>query len=93
ERQIISENDQLGTIYWTAKEAFSKAIGEGFHVNFRDIELKYNKKEKKFTLKLKNEASEFCEVLKNLQLNSEYTKKYVLSSCEIKSFKELPVLL
>jgi len=92
ERQIISENDQLGTIYWTAKEAFSKAIGEGFHVNFRDIELKYNKKHKKFTLKLKNESLEFYNYLKNIQLKSEFTKKYVLSLCEIKPSKELPII-
>lgn len=93
ERQVISQNNQLGTIYWTAKEAFSKAIGEGFHVNFRDIELKYNKKQKKFTLKFKNESSEFSKNLKNLQLKSEFTKKYVLSLCEIKPLKELPMIL
>ena len=91
ERQAISEDPLLGTIYWTAKEAFSKAVGEGFHINFRDIELKYNKKQQKFTLKFKNDSSLINKKLEDLQLKVEFTEKYVLSFCEIKPFKNLPI--
>jgi holo-[acyl-carrier protein] synthase len=82
ERELISENDKLGTIYWTAKEAISKAIGEGFHVNFRDVELKYDETQNKFSLITKNN-SEFNKRFKKLRLKSEFTEKYVLSYCEI----------
>jgi phosphopantetheine--protein transferase-like protein len=83
ERELISENDKLGTIYWTAKEAFSKAIGEGFHGNFRDVELKYDEKKRKFTLITKKDQPEFNKKFKTLRLKSEFTEKYVLSYCEI----------
>ncbi|MHA1933382.1 MAG: 4'-phosphopantetheinyl transferase superfamily protein, partial [Promethearchaeota archaeon] len=83
ERELISDNDKLGTIYWTAKEAFSKAIGEGFHVNFRDVELKYDEKQRKFSLITQKDQSEFNKRFKKLRLKSEYTEKYVLSYCEI----------
>jgi phosphopantetheinyl transferase (holo-ACP synthase) len=82
ERELISENDKLGTIYWTAKEAISKAIGEGFHVNFRDVELKYDETQNKFSLITKNNP-EFNKRFKKLRLKSEFTEKYVLSYCEI----------
>ncbi|MFX1364768.1 MAG: SDR family NAD(P)-dependent oxidoreductase [Promethearchaeota archaeon] len=88
EREDISEDDQLGTIYWTAKEAFSKAIGEGTHINFRDIELKYNKIHQNFKVKLTKSLSKFNEILEDLQLSVEFNEKYVLSYCEIKNFKE-----
>jgi phosphopantetheine--protein transferase-like protein len=85
ERELISENNKLGTIYWTAKEAFSKAIGEGFHVNFRDVELKYDEKQRKFSLiaKKDEDQTEFTKRFKKLRLKSEFTEKYVLSYCEI----------
>ncbi|MHA2008977.1 MAG: SDR family NAD(P)-dependent oxidoreductase [Promethearchaeota archaeon] len=83
EREFISEDEKLGTIYWTAKEAFSKAIGEGFNVNFRDFELKYDKKRKKFSLTTKKDESELNKKIKKLTLKSEFTEKYVLSYCEI----------
>jgi malonyl CoA-acyl carrier protein transacylase len=83
ERELISENNKLGTIYWTAKEAFSKAIGEGFHVNFRDVELKYDEKQRKFSLIAKKNQTEFNKRFKKLKLKSEFTEKYVLSYCEI----------
>jgi phosphopantetheine--protein transferase-like protein len=83
ERKLISENHQLGTIYWTAKEAFSKALGEGFHINFRDIELKYNQRQKKFSLKLNGDQPNFDKDVKKIILKSEFTEKYVLSYCEI----------
>ncbi|MFX1277800.1 MAG: beta-ketoacyl synthase N-terminal-like domain-containing protein [Promethearchaeota archaeon] len=92
ERNAISEDNQLGTIYWTAKEAFSKAIGEGFNINFKDFELKYEEKHKKFTISFKNEKSEFNDNLRSLQLGVDYTKKYVLSYCELKPFKEIPTI-
>ncbi|MFW9875479.1 MAG: KR domain-containing protein, partial [Candidatus Thorarchaeota archaeon] len=91
ERQAISEDPRLGTIYWTAKEAFSKAIGEGLKINFRDIELNYNKKEQKFTLKFNNGSLDFSRILKNIQLKVESTNKYILSYCEITPFKYLPL--
>jgi phosphopantetheinyl transferase (holo-ACP synthase) len=83
ERELISENSKLGTIYWTAKEAFSKAIGEGFHVNFRDFELKYDEKQRNFSLKAKKDQSEFNKRFNKLRIKSEFTEKYVLSYCEI----------
>ena len=83
ERKLISEDAKSGTIYWTAKEAFSKAIGEGFHVNFRDIELMYNEKQRKFSLIAMKDQSDINEKFKKLRLKSEFTEKYVLSYCEI----------
>ncbi|MHA2269288.1 MAG: SDR family NAD(P)-dependent oxidoreductase, partial [Promethearchaeota archaeon] len=83
ERDLISENDKLGTLYWTAKEAFSKAIGEGFHINFRDFELTFNEKLRKFTLKTKKDQLEYPKGFKKLKLKSEFTEKYVLSYCEL----------
>ncbi|MFX1574870.1 MAG: SDR family NAD(P)-dependent oxidoreductase [Promethearchaeota archaeon] len=83
ERELISENDKLGTIYWTAKEACSKAIGEGFHVNFRDFELRFDEKQKKFSLITKKGKSELTKRFKKLTLKSVYTEKYVLSYCEL----------
>jgi len=82
ERELISENNKLGTIYWTAKEAFSKAIGEGFHVNFRDIELKFDEEQKKFSLKAMKDQADFNKKFKKISLKSEFTEKYVLSYCE-----------
>ncbi|MFX0082695.1 MAG: SDR family NAD(P)-dependent oxidoreductase [Candidatus Hodarchaeota archaeon] len=92
ERKTILDDAYLGTIYWTAKEAFSKAIGEGFNINFRDIELKYNKKYNKFTLKSKNDLLDINRNLKDLQLRVEFSEKYVLSYCEIKPFKNKPII-
>ena len=83
ERKHISENDKLGTIYWTAKEAFSKAIGEGLHVNFRDVELSYNEKQQKFSLKLNNDQPDLNKKYKKIRIKSEITEKYVLTYCEI----------
>ncbi|MFX1468949.1 MAG: SDR family NAD(P)-dependent oxidoreductase [Promethearchaeota archaeon] len=83
ERNVILEDAKLGTIYWTAKEAFLKAIGEGSHINFRDIELKYNKQQNNFTLKFYNELLDFNKKLKIQQLKSKITEKYVLTYCEI----------
>ncbi len=83
EIELISENNKLGTLYFTAKEAFSKAIGEGFNVNFRDVELKYNEKQKKFSLIAKKDQPEFNKKFKKLILKSEFTEKYVISYCEI----------
>jgi holo-[acyl-carrier protein] synthase len=83
EREFISENNKLGTIFWTAKEAFSKAIGEGFHVNFRDVELKYNEKQKNLSLITMKDQSELNKGIKKLRIKSEFTEKYVLSYCEI----------
>ncbi|HDZ17112.1 MAG TPA: SDR family NAD(P)-dependent oxidoreductase [archaeon] len=83
EREHILENDKLGTIYWTAKEAFSKAIGEGLHVNFRDIELKYNEEKRKFSLKLNNDQPDLKKKYKKIRFKSEITEKYVLTYCEI----------
>ncbi|MHA1985170.1 MAG: SDR family NAD(P)-dependent oxidoreductase [Promethearchaeota archaeon] len=83
ERELISENDKLGTLYWTAKEAISKAIGEGFHVNFRDVELRYNEKQRKFSLLANKNQPEFDKRFKKLRIKSEFTEKYVLSYCEI----------
>ena len=83
ERKHILENDKLGTIYWTAKEAFSKAIGEGLHINFRDIELKYNEKQRKFSVKLNNDQPDINKKYKKIRIKSEITEKYVLTYCEI----------
>ncbi|MFW9873534.1 MAG: SDR family NAD(P)-dependent oxidoreductase [Candidatus Thorarchaeota archaeon] len=92
ERQVILDDILLGTIYWTAKEAFSKAIGEGFHINFRDIELKYNKRNNRFSLKFMNDTSDKNKKLEDLQLRVEFSEKYVLSYCEIKPFKNIPII-
>ncbi|MFX1525686.1 MAG: SDR family NAD(P)-dependent oxidoreductase, partial [Promethearchaeota archaeon] len=83
ERNLISENNQLGTIYWTAKEAFSKALGEGFNINFRDFELNFNETQRKFSLKTKNDLQNYPKELKKVRLKSEFTEKYVLSYCEL----------
>ena len=83
ERKLISESAELGTLYWTAKEAFSKAIGEGFHINFLDVQLKFNEKQKKFSVKYNNDVSLLPRKLQNLNLKSESSNKYVLSYCEI----------
>ncbi|KKN42669.1 hypothetical protein LCGC14_0710920 [marine sediment metagenome] len=83
ERKLISESAELGTLYWTAKEAFSKAIGEGFHINFLDVQLKFNKKQKKFSVKYNKDLSMLPKKLQNLNLKSESSKKYILSYCEI----------
>ncbi|MFX1499866.1 MAG: SDR family NAD(P)-dependent oxidoreductase, partial [Promethearchaeota archaeon] len=92
EREAISEDDLLGTIYWTAKEALSKAIGEGTHINFRDIELKYNNNNQNFSVNLTNTLVKFNKKIQNLQLSVEFNEKYVLSYCEIKNFKEHPII-
>ena len=83
ERELISENNKLGTIYWTAKEAFSKAIGKGFFISFRDFELKFDEKQRKFSLITTKDQAEFTRGFKKLRLKSEFTEKYVLSYCEI----------
>ncbi|MFX1498741.1 MAG: SDR family NAD(P)-dependent oxidoreductase [Promethearchaeota archaeon] len=92
ERNFILEDHELGTIFWTAKEAFSKAIGEGFNLNFQDIELNYDKKQNQMILKIKNSSSELNGYLDVLQLRVEITKKYVLSYCELKPFKNIPLI-
>ncbi|MBY9000496.1 MAG: SDR family NAD(P)-dependent oxidoreductase, partial [Candidatus Heimdallarchaeota archaeon] len=37
ERSTISNDTELGTIYWTIKEAVSKALGEGLNLSLHDI--------------------------------------------------------
>jgi hypothetical protein len=45
--------------------------------------LKYNQRQKKFSLKLNGDLPNFNKDVKKIILKSEFTEKYVLSYCEI----------
>ncbi|MCG3216154.1 MAG: SDR family NAD(P)-dependent oxidoreductase, partial [Candidatus Heimdallarchaeota archaeon] len=84
ERDVISNDKDLGTIYWTIKEAISKALGEGLHINLKDVEVTFDKKSKNFKVDFSNEAKESLPFGSNsFKLKNKTSTNYSISLCEI----------
>jgi len=86
ERSTISNDKELGTIYWTIKEAVSKALGEGLNISLHDIEIANAQKDNSYIVKLADRLdTKFSKDSSLFQINNQRSRYYSISSCEIKS--------
>ncbi len=82
EQTLISYNNKKGTQYWTIKEAISKALGEGLHLNLKNIQVDAYKDNYRVTLAPKIKQTH--KISDNeIKINSHNTNNYVLTFCEI----------
>jgi phosphopantetheine--protein transferase-like protein len=86
ERSTISNDKELGTIYWTIKEAVSKALGEGLNISLHDIEITDNQKDNSYKVKLAGRLdTNFSKDSGLFKINNQRSRNYSISLCEIKS--------
>ncbi|MCG3221005.1 MAG: 4-phosphopantetheinyl transferase family protein, partial [Candidatus Heimdallarchaeota archaeon] len=86
ERKIISNDDNLGTIFWTIKEAVSKALGEGLHLSLHDIEIFKEKKSENYRINFSNNIKESIPYdSSSFKLENQTSTNYSLSYCEIEN--------
>ena len=86
ERNQISSNSELGTVYWTIKEAVTKALGEGLNLSLHDIEISTDEKESSYKVDFSSKAAEAVPYTSDsFEIRSKKFKNYTLSYCEIKS--------
>ncbi|MCF2139109.1 MAG: SDR family NAD(P)-dependent oxidoreductase [Candidatus Lokiarchaeota archaeon] len=83
EQRYINQNSIIGTQFWTAKEAFSKAIGTGLKMNLKEIELAHKPDNNHFELKYFGNQKYVHEITKDIQWISQKGISYILSLCEI----------
>ncbi|MCK5303952.1 MAG: polyketide synthase dehydratase domain-containing protein, partial [Candidatus Heimdallarchaeota archaeon] len=84
ERGTISNDKELGTVYWTIKEAVSKALGEGLNISLHDIEITDNKKNNNYEVILSDKLeTTFSKDPSFFQINNQRSKNYSISFCEI----------
>ena len=85
ERSTISNDKELGTVYWTIKEAVSKALGEGLNISLHDIEITDNQKNKRFEVNLSERLDTiFSKEPSSFQIKNQKSRNYSISFCEIK---------
>ncbi len=86
ERNQISSNSELGTVYWTIKEAITKALGEGLNLSLHDIEITADEKKSSYTVDFSSKAAETVPYSpESFEITSKKFQNYTLSYCEIKS--------
>lgn len=71
EQRYINQNSIIGTQFWTAKEAFSKAIGTGLKMNLKEIELAHKPDNNHFELKYFGNQKYVHEITKDIQWISQ----------------------
>ncbi len=80
EQQNITNDMKKGTTYWTAKEAVSKALGEGLNVNLKDIEIT-EEKEGKLIANIKDKTTKINE--KVIHVKNSVTDHYSVSMAKL----------
>ena len=84
ERGTISNDKELGTVYWTIKEAVSKALGEGLNISLHDIEITDNQKNNRYEVILSDRLdTPFSKDPSSFQINNQRSRNYSISFCEI----------
>lgn len=84
ERKIILNDDNLGTIIWTIKEAVSKALGEGLHLSLHDVEIFKEKKSENYRVNFSNNVKETIPYdSSSFKLENQTSTNYSISYCEI----------
>ncbi|MEJ2248293.1 MAG: 4'-phosphopantetheinyl transferase superfamily protein, partial [Candidatus Lokiarchaeota archaeon] len=92
EQSKIGKDKVLATKFWTVKEAFLKAIGEGLNLNIKDLSVDFisnNESEHDvnlpsiFSIKTENNNTQIDILAKKSKITSYYIKDYVLSICYI----------
>jgi phosphopantetheine--protein transferase-like protein len=83
ERQHIGSDPMKGTQFWTAKEAFSKAIGRGLHISLKDIELLPRPEKNHFELTYLGSDEEIHAVTEHIQWMSHVSPDFVLTVCQL----------
>ncbi|MHA1419191.1 MAG: SDR family NAD(P)-dependent oxidoreductase [Candidatus Heimdallarchaeaceae archaeon] len=85
ERSTISNDKELGTVYWTIKEAVSKALGEGLNISLHDIEINDSQKENSFEVILSERINtKFSKDPSSFLINNQRSRNYSISFCEIR---------
>ncbi|MHA1447485.1 MAG: 4'-phosphopantetheinyl transferase family protein, partial [Candidatus Heimdallarchaeaceae archaeon] len=86
ERNQISSNAELGTVYWTIKEAITKAIGEGLNISLHDIEISSNEKKSSYKVDFSAKVAESLPYeSSSFEITNKKFQNYALSYCEIKT--------
>ena len=84
EREIISNDENLGTVYWTIKEAITKALGEGLHLSLHDVEIFKEKKSENYRVNFSNNIKETIPYeSSSFKLENKTSTNYSISYCEI----------
>ncbi len=85
ERSTISNEKGLGTVYWTIKEAVSKALGEGLNISLHDIEITDNQKNNCYEVKLSDRVdTTFSKDSGLFKIDNQRSRNYSISLCEIR---------
>jgi phosphopantetheine--protein transferase-like protein len=85
ERDKISSDSELGTVYWTIKEAITKALGEGLNLSLHDIEISEDEKKSSYKVDFSSKAAESVPYdSDSFEITSKKFHNYTLSYCEIK---------
>lgn len=85
ERNEISLNAEKGTIYWTIKEAITKALGEGLHLNLHDIEISENQEKSSYTIGFSSKIAETVPYSpEEFEITNKSFQNYTISYCQIK---------
>ncbi len=85
ERDEISSNAKKGTIYWTIKEAITKALGEGLHLNLRDIEISENQEKSSYKIGFSSKVADSLPFdADSIEITNKSFQNYTISYCEIK---------
>ncbi len=86
EREIISNDENLGTVYWTIKEAITKALGEGLHLSLHDVEIFKEKKSENYRVNFSKTIKETIPYeSSSFKLENKTSTNYSISYCEIEN--------
>jgi len=85
ERNEISLNAEKGTIYWTIKEAITKALGEGLHLNLHDIEISENEEKSSYKIGFSSKVADTIPYdVDSFEITNKSFQNYTITYCEIK---------
>ena len=85
ERDSISANAEKGTIYWTIKEAITKALGEGLHLNLHDIEISEDKDKSSYSIGFSSNIKDSLPYdPDSFEIMNKRFQNYTISYCQIK---------
>ena len=86
ERNQISSNADLGTVYWTIKEAIAKAIGKGLNLSLHDIEISSDEKKSSYKIDFSARVAESLPYKSSsFKITNKKFQNYALSYCEIRT--------
>ncbi|MCE7741284.1 MAG: acyltransferase domain-containing protein [Candidatus Heimdallarchaeota archaeon] len=85
ERNEISSDAEKGTIYWTIKEAITKALGEGLHLNLHDIEISENQEKSSYTIGFSSKVADTVPYdADSFEITNKSFQNYTITYCEIR---------